>query len=101
MDMKAIWKFGPFFGGERFKVMGRPVSVGIQNADFYVWCEVDPTWKDLPNTKESDARIDWHTLYFVGTGMSYVGKYIGTIHTQASDGVPYVFHCIEVDNDSE
>ena len=35
--MKAIWKFGPISRGETKKVMGRPVNVGIQSGNFYVW----------------------------------------------------------------
>jgi len=92
----AIWKFGPFFGGSPQKVMGRPISVGMQNADFYVWCEVDPSWKNFPNTNEASFQVEWHTVKFVATGMEYEGKYIGTIHEKSSDGYNYVWHCIEV-----
>lgn len=96
-DMKAIWKFGPFLPGESLKVLGRPVSFGVQHGDPYVWCEVDPSWRDLPNTKESDALVGWKTLRFVGTGMSWYGTYLGTVHTTASDGHPHVWHCIEIE----
>ena len=95
--MKAIWKHGPFFGAQRMKVMGRPVSVGVQDGDLFVWTEVDRDWAFLPNTKEADAQVEWHTLMFVATGMDYDGKYIETVHAASSDGYSYVWHCIEVE----
>ena len=95
--MKSIWKHGPFFGAQRMKVMGRLVSVGIQNGDLYVWTEVDPEWALLPNTKETDEQVEWHTVMFVGTGMEYDGKYVGTVHTVDSGGYSFVFPCIEVE----
>ena len=95
--MKAIWKFGPISRGETKKVMGRPVNVGIQSGNFYVWCEVDPSWRDLPNTKEADANVEWHSVRFVATGFEYEGNYIGTIH-ETTDGYNFVWHCIEVEN---
>jgi len=94
--MRAIWKHGPFFGAQRMKVMGRPVHVGMQNGDLFVWTEVDPEWAILPNTEEADAQVEWHTLMFVGTGMEYDGKYIGTVHKTIVSG-SYVWHCIEVE----
>ena len=94
--MKAIWKHGPFFVGQKMKLMGRPVSVGVQNGDLFVWTEVDPEWALLPNTEEADTQVEWHTLMFVGTGMKYDGKYIGTVH-QRVEGDSYVWHCIEVE----
>ena len=93
--MKAIWKHGPFSGAQRMKVMGRPVSVGTQYGDLFVWTEVDPDWYLLPNTEEADAQVEWHTLMFVATGVEYDGKYIGTVHTTVVSG-SYVYHCIEV-----
>lgn len=93
---KVIWKFGPFWPGEVKKVMGRPINVGIQNANLFVWCEVNPEWAGYENTKENDEQIEWRNLLFTGTGVDYEGEYIGTVHTVASDGYPYVFHCIEV-----
>jgi len=94
---KAIWKFGPSEDGESLKVLGRPVSFGVQHGDLYVWCEVDASWHDLPNTKKSDALVDWKTLLFVGTNMSWNGTYLGTVHATPSDGYPHVWHGIEVE----
>ena len=93
---QAIWKFGPIAGAP-VKIVGKPISVGEQHGEFYVWTIVDPTWKDLPNTKESDELVEWHTVKLVPTGWDFEGTYIGTIHTKASDNNPYVFHLIEVE----
>jgi len=109
--MKAIWKFGPLHVGQPMKVMGRPVHLNISDGNnIHVWCEVDPAWRDLPNTKEGPAwrdlpntkegesEVEWHTVVLVPTGESYEGKYLfSTYVTYYDRGMKYYYHLIEVE----
>ncbi|CAB4131684.1 hypothetical protein UFOVP132_209 [uncultured Caudovirales phage] len=97
--MKAIWKFGPLHVGQPMKVMGRPIHLNISDGNnMHVWCEVDPAWRDLPNTKEGESEVEWHTVVLVPTGEPYEGKYLfSTYVTYYDRGMKYYYHLIEVE----
>jgi hypothetical protein len=78
----VIYKYGPIDPVmEYLTVKGRPVHIGLQNGEIYIWCLC-----------AVDFAEGERLVRLIATGETYIGPYIGTVVMPSG----LVWHLIEV-----
>ena len=77
----VIYKYGPIDPNDYLTVRGKPVHVGLQNGQIFVWCI---NIADYPDNER--------VVRLIATGEVYVGPYIGTVVMLSG----LVWHLVEI-----
>jgi hypothetical protein len=65
--VKKIYQYGPLTSREKTEVSGKPIFVGTQEGEIYVWAE-----------HYTDRVIEDSYYILVGTGWDYDSEYFGS-----------------------